>query len=202
MSGDGKHIIAQAGFSRICIIDVSNPSVPVIVDIDSIGSMYSRNLCAGNVVTSSQGELTAVFGRGTINWYDSRGSLYNSTANSLTGESDGAAALGNLVLALKDQGYVYYDPTKVEEDALDTLSVIKIEDVILRGKPVIKDDLMVVSYGYGHTIFLVDISDLDNPSLIESIEVIGNPDVAEITEDYILIPLRNEGLLMLKEKTD
>ncbi len=202
LSGDGKHIIAQAGFSRICIIDVSNPSVPVIVDIDSIGSMYSRNLCAGNVVTSSQGELTAVFGRGTINWYDSRGSLYNSTANSLTGESDGAAALGNLVLALKDQGYVYYDPTKVEEDALDTLSVIKIEDVILRGKPVIKDDLMVVSYGYGHTIFLVDISDLDNPSLIESIEVIGNPDVAEITEDYILIPLRNEGLLMLKEKTD
>jgi len=108
----------------------------------------------------------------------------------------------NIVVALKNQGYVYYDPTETEGEALSSLPLIKIQDVILRGKPVIKDTLMVVSYGYGHTIFLVDISDLDNPSLIESIEVIGNPDVAEITEDYILIPLRNEGLLMLKEKTD
>lgn len=200
LCGDKMHVIAQAGFSKVCTVDVSNPEDPTVSDLKSVGSMYSRNLCIGNVTTDSVGELSAVFSSGTIDWYDSYGNLYASMTNKLTGESDGAAAIGNQVVALKDQGYVYYDPTQVTEDALSSLPVVKIDGVILRGKPIIYDDLMVVSYGYGHTIFLVDISDIDTPSLIESIEVVGNPDVAEITEDYILVPLRNEGLLMLKNK--
>lgn len=202
LCGDKEHIIAQAGFSRACIINVVNPEKPVIEDTVSVGSMYSRNLCADNVIAQGNGELTGVFSSSTINWYNSLGELYASMNNELTGESDGAAAVGEYVVALKDQGYVYFNPMETHESDLGELPIIKIDGVILRGKPVIKDDLMVVSYGYGHTIFLVDISDIGNPVLIESIEVEGNPDIAEITDDYILIPLRNQGLLMLKNQMD
>lgn len=199
----GQSLVVQGGYAKIYFIDVSNPSAPVSLAPEktggpSVGSMYGRNICKGSAHTE-EGNLVGVIGASKVNWYRPDGGLFASMENSIISESDGAASAGELVVAIHKNGYVYYNPSNVKEEDLETLPFAKIDQVILRGKPVIKDDLMVVSWGYGKKIFLVDISDLSAPRLLQSIEVNGNPDTAEITDDSILVPLRNEGLLMIEK---
>lgn len=197
-----QRILVQGGYSRLYMIDVSDPAAPAAFSSEppgnqSVGSMYGRNICAGPVHTG-EGNLVGAAGAGKINWYKPDGSLFSSMENSIINESDGAASAGELAVAIHNNGYVYYDPAATKEEDLENLPFGKIDQVVLRGKPVIKGDLMVVSWGYGRKIFLADISDLGAPRLLQSIEVNGNPDTAEITDDAILVPLRNEGLLMIR----
>lgn len=201
---DDQTVIAQGGYGRIYLVDVSDPYMPAAFDEaqtgnGNIGSMYGRNICEG-VVNTEEGSLVGVITSSKINWYKSDGSLFKSMENRIVNESDGVASTGTLAVVIHNNGYVYYDPSTAEEDDSENAPFGKIEQVVLRGKPVIKDDLMVVSWGYGKTIFFVDISELSSPKLLRSIEVKGNPDTAEITDHSILVPLRNEGLLMIRKK--
>ncbi len=58
---------------------------------------------------------------------------------------------------------------------------------------------MVVSYCYGKEVTIVDISDLDNPKLISQLTIDASLDLAEITDNFIIIPMRNDGALVLKK---
>ena len=197
--GNGNHILAQAGWTFTAMIDVSDPRNPIIENEMSPGLLYSRNLCNGNVLQNGI-SYSAVFSRNRMVWYDGDGNEVVNYPVNLVAESDGASSLGDKVLVMNNRGYLVFDPLTIDESSIESLQNYGIEGEYLRGKPSIYEDLMVVSYGYGKKIFLVDIQNIEEPELIAQTDVEGNPDIAEITDDTIYIPLRRGGLLVLREE--
>ena len=181
------------------MIDVSDPRNPIIENEMSPGLLYSRNLCNGNVLQNGI-SYSAVFSRNRMVWYDGDGNEVVNYPVNLVAESDGASSLGDKVLVMNNRGYLVFDPLTIDESSIESLQNYGIEGEYLRGKPSIYEDLMVVSYGYGKKIFLVDIQNIEEPELIAQTDVEGNPDIAEITDDTIYIPLRRGGLLVLREE--
>lgn len=197
--GNGNHILAQAGWTLAAMIDVSDPYNPIIENEMSLGLLYSRNLCDGCVLQNGI-KYSAVFSRNRMVWYDDDGNTVVNYPVNLVAESDGAASLGDKVLVINNRGYIVFDPLTIDEGSIENLQNYGIEGAYLRGKPSIYEDLMVVSYGYGKKIFLVDIRNIEKPKLIAQADVEGNPDIAEITDDSIYIPLRRGGLLALRKE--
>lgn len=199
MLGNEKYILVQAGWTIATLVDVSDSKNPIVLDKMNLGLMYSRNLCSGNIQQGKK-QYSGVFSRNKVVWYDETGKEIVEMPVALVSESDGAAAFGDKVLVLNNRGYMVFDPISINEDDLNEFPHYYIDNIKLRGKPSVHDDLLVVSYGYGKKITIVNIKDVENPELIANIEVEGTPDVAEITDDAIYIPLRRNGLLILKKK--
>lgn len=192
-----SYLIAQAGFSRLAIINVSNKSKPVMTTSGSSGTMYYRNICQGII----GGKYTALVDGSKVTLYsesDSTVSKGIALSNTVSSETNGMAACGDNIVSIYKNGYIYFNPT-TQTGALSSLTVNKIPGIMLKGKPVIYGNIMVVSYCTNGEFFIVDISDLNAPQLIGSSKVSASLDVATITDDFILIPLRNEGLLILKK---
>lgn len=198
LTADENYIIAQGGFSRICTIDIRNKNKPIICSLASGGSMYYRNICQGLIAD----KYTAVCDNGKINLFESDGNsltIAKTLTNSVGSETNGMAAYKNQIVAVYNNGYVYFNPM-TETQKLSTLPLHKVSGIsYLRGKPVIYGDIMIVSYCYGKEITIVDISDLDNPKLISQLKIDASLDLAEITDNFIIIPMRNDGALVLKK---
>ncbi|MDD6395015.1 MAG: hypothetical protein PUB37_02380 [Firmicutes bacterium] len=192
-------LMVQAGWTRCALFDITDKETPVLIKIFTTGSMYYDNMASSmsnsDVLTYSDNAGLYCYSRGD----DGNYSLSYSCKKNIISERNGIANFEHGILAIKDDGYIYFDPETIGTSDLSKLSVIKIKNKYLRGKPVIFDNTMVVSYGTSNQISVVDISDIDNPVLKAQFTVYGNPDVATITEDYILVPLRNGGLLKLTE---
>ncbi len=198
LTADENYIIAQGGFSRICTIDIKDKHHPVICSLASGGSMYYRNICQGLIAD----KYTAVCDNGKINLFTSDGNSLTTAktiTNSVGSETNGMAAYNNCIVAIYNNGYVYFNPM-TENQKLSSLPLHKISGIsYLRGKPVIYGDIMIVSYCYGKEITIVNISDLDNPKLIAQLKIDASLDLAEITDNFIIIPMRNDGILILKK---
>lgn len=190
-------LIAQAGFSRIATINVSNKLKPVMTTSGSSGTMYYRNICQGVIA----GKYNAIVDGSKVSLYsETNGTITKgiSISNSVASETNGMAAYSNNIVAIYKNGYVYFDPTS-QTGALSSLTVNRVEGVNLKGKPVIYGNIMVVSYCINGEFFIIDISDINNPKLIGSSKVSSSIDVATVTDNFILIPMRNEGLIMLEK---
>lgn len=198
LTADENYIIAQGGFSRICTIDIRNKNKPIIRSLASGGSMYYRNICQGCIAD----KYTAVCDNGKINLFESDGNSLTTVktlTNSVGSETNGMAAYNDCIVAVYNNGYVYFNPM-TENQKLSTLPLHKVSGIsYLRGKPVIYGDIMVISYCYGKEVTIVDISDLDNPKLISQLKIDASLDLAEITDNFIIIPMRNDGVLVLKK---
>lgn len=199
MLGSQQYILIQGGWSLAVLVDISDPINPRVVDSINPGLLYSRNICNGNVEQGNS-SYSGVFSRNRIIWYDGKGNEVKNMASNIVTESDGAAAMGDKVLVMSQRGYVVFDPLHITESNLSGLPHYFVDDVILRGKPTVYNNLLVLAYGYGKVLTIVDISDVESPQLIAQVGLEGNPDVVEITDEYILVPMRRQGLLMLMPK--
>jgi hypothetical protein len=194
---NSSYIIAQAGYTRLAIVNVKNKSKPVMTTSTTNGTMYYRNLCQGIV----SDKYNVLYDSSKISLFSYNGTTVSKgtvLSNTIASESNGMASLGDKVVAVYGNGYVYFNP-ETETSTLSKLTVHKIKGISLKGKPVIYGDTMVVSYCPAGEFSIIDISDLDNPVLIGNSTVSSSIDVATITDDYILIPLRNNGILKLSK---
>lgn len=197
---DGKSLLAQAGWTRVAIIDVSDPEKPTIIKNVTTGTMYYRNLSSGLL----NNEYIGVFDRNKITWYgnDADEQVYQWN-NSINTEPNGTAVKDSMAITIWNNGYVYYEPATTTQDDLNNLKTIKVPGAkYLKGKPIINGNLMIVSFGYGKQITLLNISDIDNPVLIAQFDVEGNPDIATFSGDEILVPLRHGGILKLQKNNE
>ncbi|MCM1114002.1 MAG: hypothetical protein NC397_00740 [Clostridium sp.] len=199
LNADENYIIAQGGFSRICTIDIKNKKHPVMNSMASGGSMYYRNICQGLI----DGKYAAVCDNGKINLFEANSSnlsVVKTLTNTVGTETNGMAAYNEYIVAVYNNGYVYFNPM-TESRTLSSLPLHKVSGIsYLRGKPIIYDNIMVVSYCYGKEVTIIDISDLDNPKLISQLKIDASLDLAEMTDEFIIIPMRNDGIFVLKKE--
>ena len=201
LTADENFILAESGFYRMSTIDIRDKNKPTMISKVVSGSMYYRTICQGLI----SDKYTAISDSVNVMIYsaDESGiSNVKTLKNSAITESYGMAAYGNYIVATYNNGYIYFDPI-TETKALTALTVHKIPGVTqLRGKPVIYGNTMFISHCYGKELTIVDISDLDNPKLISQLKLNASLDVVTATDDLILIPLRNDGLVMLKKNSE
>ena len=197
---DADTLLIQAGWVRAIFLDITKRSEPTVISELSTKSMYYGNMASG--ISSSS----------TLSYYDNSGvycydrsdsgeySMIYNHKGAFISERNGLANYSEGVLAIYNDGYVIFDPRSINDTPLTSLNIIKIKGKFLRGKPIISGNTLVVSYGYGNQVSIVDISDICNPIMQTQFSVYGNPDVATITENGILIPLRHGGLLRVVKR--
>ncbi|NLI20048.1 MAG: hypothetical protein GX418_00650 [Clostridiales bacterium] len=201
LSPDGTRILAQAGWTRLTVLDVTDPASPVLDTAYgekplSVGTMYYRNLCSGTV-----DGLVGAQDSQKQRWFDftqPAESAIVELPNPFASQPNGYAAFGEQTLAVYRNGYVLFDPRAATEEELKNLTVHMLPGKTkLKGKPAVEGELLVASFGYGKQVTLASLADPENPALIAQFTVPGYPDTASFLEGSILIPLRVGGLLRL-----
>ncbi len=205
LSDDGKYLMVQASWIRngvipeAHIIDVSNPQNPKYVSVlttNSAGMLYFRNLI-GNKNGNS---VFGVEGTSRMRYYtvkEGKLSLVNELNNSLYSEANGGTVYNDNIIMIYKNGYVVFDPYTITQSGLGSLKVHTISGISLKGKVSASDGIMVVSNAYTGGVDIINIADLENPSLIAHLQIKGSPDIAFISEDSILIAGRYQGLIKL-----
>ncbi len=199
LSSDENFLLCQAGFSRLGTVDVRNKNTPVLATHTAGGTMYYRNLCPGLI----DDKYNAVADSGKLTLYSEGLSALEKSiqlTNTVSSETNGMTAHGSNIISVYSNGYIYFNP-ETETSSLKTLTVHKIKGVILKGKPSAYGNIMVVSNCPNGEFTIVDISDIDNPVLIANVKTENTSlDIASITDNCILIPMRNSGLLKLNKE--
>lgn len=193
-----KYLLAQIGWSRYAIIDVTNPRSPKIEKETTTGTMYYHNLCNGLVSE----KYTCVYDRSYITWFslnnDNQVTQVCKLNNTVYEETSGVAAAGDYALTVYNNGYIYYKPDTVSQESLKSAKYVKIPNVKkLKGEPTVYGDILIVSYGVNRQITMIDISDIDNPKLIAQVSVDGNPGIVYVNEKNIFVPLGHGGILKI-----
>lgn len=200
VSADGTMILAAG--DNAYLFEVSKIDGEYIIEElykDTFGGLYYRHLISGLV----SNRYAAIQTGSDVKWWDletKTGTPLSINVNTLLGEGAGYAALGDQCLAMYKGGYVLYN-LESEEISFDELEVIFISGEQLRGHPVIlNDNTLVVSRGNNGDVWIIDITDVEQPQLITKFNTVGNPDIAATDGTSILIPLRHEGLIKLTRK--
>ena len=199
LSADETTLLCQSGFSRLSYVDIRNKTAPSITNFIAGGTMYYRNLCQGTVDGKY---LLSADGAKIFAFSSSDGILTKEAtySNIFASEVNGISAYKNGVIAVYKNGYSYFDISDKNLSA-SNIKINKIPGIPLKGKPAVYDNIMVVSYCPNGEVYIIDISDINNPILIGDIKAGQTVDVASVYSDLILIPMRNDGLLIL-EKND
>ena len=197
---NSNYVMVQAGVNKLIILDVSDINLPKLVIEKTTGSMYY-----GNLMTSDGNNETL--------WYYDNSGIYAYTENNngdlevlyeykknFISELNGFCYLKDKILILKNNGYIIFDKSMINDDISEIETIKLTSGEYLRGKPIVKNDTMVVTDAFTKEISIVDISNVEQPILKTRISVYGSPDIALVEDDYIIIPLRNGGLIKLIKK--
>jgi hypothetical protein len=199
ISDDGRFAVLHVGGVSLYIVNVSKPSEPQLALVENLapGLIYSRQICLG----LADGRYTGCFWNSkTINWYDLAGDTpkrmpWKQEQLSL---SDGFIATKHGVLAIRAGKYVFFDPQYDGE--YDDLSHYGIPGVKLTGKPSVEGDILFIADRMKGHVFLLDISDIRNPRLLNRFTIEGSPDLITCREGRVIIPGGNEGMLIFSLK--
>ena len=200
VSPDGKFAVLHCRMHLFKIIDISSPETPVEMENVFVGSTYYRHFC---MRYNNETELLLSHSQG-IGVFDF--AAENKGEYSYTNIADNqyfdfrdtfAVTDDNRVIAILERGYKIL---KIEDgSATSATDVITLGgDVFLRGYPVIRGDLLVVTDVVTGNVVIVDLSDLEKPKLKTFFTLPGSVDPALITRNgKILIPARYDGLIVL-----
>lgn len=197
ITNNGKYIIAQASPYKHIIFDIENAKEIQLLNQANVGAMYYRNIVSGKIANKYIG----VYGSNSICFYGEGMNTELVQAgyieNAFYHESNGMCAYGDLGIIITQGGYRYFDFNNNWYSDL-----IKINGIQLRGKCVCKDDTLVVTDSATGQITILDISESTNPKIVERFFIDGNPDIASFSDDTIIIPCRNSGVLILKKRVN
>lgn len=193
----GNRILIQAGANQFYILDVRDPAKPKqLLKDNRLGLLYGDQMMRGLV----EGRFTAVHWHvsGTY-WYDLKADplpVYSGdNFGQRIGSKNGLIAFGDKTLATVRGGYVLLD--RSERRPLAELDVHKIGK--LRGNlgvPNIASQRLYTADRSTGLITISDISDPNNPKLIEQFETPGNPTRIEISKGRAVIPDGYHGLMV------
>lgn len=199
LSADESFLLCQAGFSRLAIVNVVNKQLPTMSTHAAGGTMYYRNICTGLF----NGKYNAVADSGKLSLYENESNSFVKSiqlANTVTSEVNGMTNCDNKIISIYNNGYIYFDPL-TETRSLKTIPVTKIANLKLKGKPIVYGNTLVVSSCPTGEFSIIDINDIDNPNLIANVKIKNTSiDIASVSENHILIPMRNKGLLILTKQ--
>lgn len=196
---DGRFAVVQAGGGGYEILDVSDPtSIERIEEVRGWGGLvYYRQLgngfiddriiagtwCAGRTFLSDLGG-------------DEPAALPDPLHLLPDMKRGGYAASGAFALVTRKGGYSVYEPKREGDYEGFEAPVHRIlGGATFYGKPTVRDNLLVTCDRINGDVTVVDITDLQAPKLVRQFQVSGNPDLAYIGDDHILIPAGRQGLI-------
>ena len=187
----GKYAVLQIDMSTLDIVDVSNPAEPKRVFRDKgHGFVYhlGEDLIDGR-------RVCVLFQMGGLRWYD----LYGTDSPGFSGleyahrlGGGGTVPCGTGRLVTYGRGLLLVEPS--ERRAPSELRVRRIPDHRLTGKPIRDGNRLYVSDCRTGDINIVDVSDIEKPTLVEHINVPGNPARLVLHNGTLIIPNGYEGL--------
>lgn len=89
--------------------------------------------------------------------------------------------------------YVLYDVANPGVASMSNMKKYK-TNVSVMGKPVVYGNKLVMGDRVNGNIYIGDVSNPEAIQITKSIAVSGNPEMAVITDDYMLLPLGHQGL--------
>ena len=195
---NGRFAVAHAGGAGYEILDVSDGKQIKLAKHERgwAGLVYYRQLCNGFI----DGEVIC----GT--WCAGRTFMSDLGAADPTNLPDpigllpdmktgGYAACGEYALLTRDGGYSFYKPLR-EGEYDSEIPIYRIPDgPAFRGKPTVRENILVACDRIDGDVTVVDITDLKIPKLIRQFKISGNPDLAFIGDGYVLIPAGRQGLI-------
>jgi len=205
LSSKGRWAVLQCGANSGEVITTLNPTEP-IYKVQGNGQMYHHTI----LNTLVAGRYSAIWNEGgKVFWFDfgenddyeepmlmneyggNRCAINNgSMTGNVPGYPQYALATTDIAAGAKG-GYVLYDPLDKNTPKLTASD----PDTPFSGKPVIYENLLITSERINGNIQIVDISDIQNPNVIKTIPVNGNPDIPIVYEGYVYVPLGYQGLL-------
>lgn len=197
VSSDGSYLIAQDGWTRIKTFRILPSGNIRENEAIKTGVCYFRNL----ITTNSSSDYIGYASGSEIKAFKIKDGLGEAVAakNSIYREYNGMCEIGGNIIAMYNGGYVIIPVDELNTADFQSYPVYSLEEASnLRGK--ISSDgssIMVVSDAYGKRVTILDIRDIEAPSLITEFSTQGNPDVAEITDKKIYIPLKYQGLMII-----
>lgn len=195
---NGKYLLMQMGWSKVKVLDISNvTNIKEVKDILA-GTLYFRNLF-------NQDDDTSVVGYGSnqqVGFLNvSEGTIKEKNIkNSIYEERNGSCIYNGMFISVYRDGYIAEKIDKINSNTkLDELPQYTLKgDYKIRGKIVCNDGVMVATDSYSRKVSILNIKDIQKPELEEEFFVDGNVDIAKITSDYIYIPLKYQGVLVIK----
>lgn len=202
VSPNGKWAVIQNGRLQFEIINVSDINAPLKYGTyNSSGHLYYRNLMNGFVDNryimcySNPGtNCHSIIDFGIDCESDTPiVKRFNNTNLAMTG---GHAAYKDKAIAVNSGKIIVYNPADyMAEDitALPSSGYTTKSGVV--GKPTVYKDVLMLSERMEGDIYFIDIKDISNPKIINSIKIAGNPDLMTATDKYVLIPAGYQGLM-------
>lgn len=194
-SENGKFLMVHTGDQDFSVLDVSDTLNPFVAltEHNDWGLVYHRQMSFEGVM----GKYYGFYWNGNIcKWYDlskdnpleteySQGNL--TFYEGVTGLNEPYNAL-----AITKGGYVIADIR--ENKAFSEYEVHAVGDMWLKGKPVVKNNILYVSDRMNGIVTVCDISDINSPKLILHEKFAGYPDIVCPVDDGAIIPLGYEGI--------
>ena len=193
----GKYAVLQVDMSILDVVDVSDPAEPKRVLRDKgHGFVYhlGEDLIDGR-------QICVVYQLGGLRWYD----LYGTAQPRFSGleyahrlGGAGTVPFGDRRLVTYGGGLLLVGPGEGRPPS--ELALHRIQKHRLMGKPVVKGSRLYVSDCRLGDINVIDISNMDEPVLVEHLNVPGNPARLFLHNGALVIPNGYEGLWV--ERTD
>lgn len=197
---DGRNMLVQDGWTRLAIFNISSSDDTLdLVENLTSSSMYFRNMINSDGATATIGYEDSR----EVKIYTVNGTSLSEIAalpNSVYDERNGMCFYDDKLIAITGGGFAVIPIKQLTTmDDLSNLSVNTFgEDLKLKGKVVANDGVMVVTDPYDKKVTVLDITDLDDPHVILSVNTSGNPDIAYITNDSVLVPLKYQGYINIE----
>lgn len=194
---DGDRIMAQGDKAYLFELqkdDKNNSFTLTEIYGELFPGTYYRNVMTGLL----DGRYCAVQSLKAVKWWDMYGDGTPVDINVKTNlnESQGYAAYGDKCIAIYDGGYVYYDLSMTEVD-FRNLAVQRIGETITGKVVVLGEHTLVVTKEFTGEIWIIDISNIDAPRLVDKLSINMSPDIPSGTDDLIYIPVRHSGVIAL-----
>lgn len=190
----GRFALVQVGSNSLHILDVSDPANPRLVLEDKRhGLLYGHQLCDQLLA----GRYAAVFWHVSgLHWYELSGNEPVFAGNHPEGSFDplsGLAVLDGQLLTTRKGGLLRFAQT--ETRALDSLPVSRAGKTWLSGKPTVQGSRLALANRASGDVFLLEISGGEQPKLLQTLSLEGNPGRVAFSGDRLLIPAGYEGLI-------
>ena len=188
VSENGSYVAIQAGSNRFEIISTATHSK---AQEGKASMMYFRNL-------EAFGNYLGFWGySGNETWYDcgdESGLAVPKKVNAFKTVhpmNSGSTHYEGKNIMVGTGGYYYADPLTATNPKKDMISVCS----GFRGRPVVSGRIMICCDRVKGLIYLLDISDIQKPAALATVEIPGNPDEALVIGDTVFIPAGQMGLL-------
>lgn len=189
----GRFALVQVGSNSLHIVDVSDPAKPRLVLEDKRhGLLYGHQLCD----QLAEGRAAVFWHVSGLHWYDLSGDKPVFAGNHPRGSFDplsGLAVLDGQLLTTRRGGLLRFAQT--ENRALDSLPVSRAGKTWLTGKPTVQGQRVALADRAFGDVFLLDVSDFQQPKLLQTLSLEGNPGRVAFTGDGMLIPAGYDGLI-------